>query len=312
MNVVVAGGTGLIGVPLCKALLRAGHTVHVLTRSADKAGRRLPAECHIEEWDGQSRGPWEAVVAGAHAVVNLAGENIAAAPWSKVQRARIVESRVSATQALVRAFGERGSGQKAPLFISASGKDYYGDQGDRLLDESAPPGESFLASTCTAWEEAAKEGEGHGVNVVLLRLGMVLAKGGALSKMQLPFKFYVGGAIGSGRQWVSWIHRADVIRLILHIIDRHRTENAPSGAINAVAPGAVTMREFCRTLGRVMRRPSWLRVPAAALRFTLGEMADLMLHSQRVMPRRAIELGYQFQFPTLQPALEDLFGGERS
>lgn len=306
MDVVVTGGTGFIGVPLCKALLRAGHDVTVITRSVDKAKRRLPEKCRVEEWDGHSRGPWEACVAGAQVIINLAGENIAAARWSAKQRKEIIESRLNATRAITRAVAQRGNGHRPPLLINASGKDIYGDRGDMLLDEEAPIGEGFLAQTCSVWEEAAREAQEHGAAVAILRIGLVLARGGALDRMALPYRFFVGGPVGSGRQWVSWIHRSDLIRLILFLIDLHKAQTISSATFNAVAPGAVTMREFSRTLGRVMQRPSWAVVPGPLLRLALGDMADLMLLSQRLQPKRALELGFSFQFPNLESALQDV------
>ena len=298
MRVLVTGGTGFIGSALCRALAAAGHQVAVVTRgnaqpSARDAVRYLP-------WDGAE---WRAALAAADAVVNLAGEPIAAKRWTVEQKVRIRESRVQMTRRLVEAM--EGAGHRPAALISASAIGYYGDRGDVPVDEVSPPGSGFLAETCFAWEAEARRAETLGVRVVRMRLGVVLAEGGgALAKMVPPFQGFLGGPLGSGRQWVSWVSRDDVIGLIQWALAQEQVQ----GAINATAPEPVTMRGFCRELGRALRRPSWLPAPAPAVRLLLGEMAEMLLTGQRVLPSAALAKGYAFRFPRLPDALANEFG----
>lgn len=309
MGVVVTGGTGLIGRALCKALLSSGRSVTVLTRRPDQAKSALPKGTSTLQWDGKSAGLWEKSVQHANVVVNLAGESIGGGRWTKKRKQKIMNSRLAATSALVRAMEQRDTGRHRQLLINASGKDFYGDRGNMTIDEKEPQGEGFLAKTCGAWEHAALGAEQAGAKVVLLRLGLVLEKGGALDQMMLPYRLFVGGTIGSGHQWVSWIHLTDVIGLILFLINKHENDDEVedvSGPINATTPNPVTMRDFGRTLGQAIGRPSWFPVPSPILRLVLGEMADLMLVSQRALPLRAERLGFAFQFPELRDALENV------
>ncbi len=293
MRILVTGGTGFIGSALCRALAAAGHQVEVVTRggaqpSAQSAVRYLP-------WDGAE---WRAALAAADAVVNLAGEPIAAKRWTAEQKARIRDSRVQTTRRLVEAM--EGAGHRPAALISASAIGYYGDRGDSSVNEASPPGAGFLAETCLAWEAEARRAETLGVRVVRMRLGVVLAEGGgALAKMVPPFQWFLGGPLGSGRQWVSWVSRDDVISLIHWALAQEQVQ----GAINATAPEPVTMRGFCRELGRALHRPSWLPAPAPAVRLLLGEMAEMLLTGQHMLPSAALAKGYAFRFPRLPEAL---------
>jgi uncharacterized protein (TIGR01777 family) len=245
-------------------------------------------------WDGA----WQQRLAEVDAVINLAGESIAAKRWSAAQKRRIRDSRVETTKHLVDAMAA--SSRRPTVLINASAIGYYGDRVDERLLETSPPGTGFLADVCQSWEAEAKRAEALGLRVVRLRIGMVLAAGGgALAKMLPPFLLGLGGPLGHGRQWLSWVHRDDVCGLIQWAL----TSAQISGAVNATAPEPVTMRELARTLGRLLHRPSWAPVPAGVLRIMLGEMADLLLASQRVIPQVALSGGYTFRYPAISEAL---------
>jgi uncharacterized protein len=298
MNIVVAGGTGFIGGTLCRSLVGEGHRVSILTRRPGQVSRQTDVRLNSMSWNAQDTGPWEQVLEGADAVINLAGAPIADARWTDARKQLITDSRVLTTRLLVRAMSQRSS--KPSTFISASGIGYYGASDDRRLDEGAARGQGFLADLCLAWEAEALRAAEFGARVVTLRTGMVLERdGGALPKMLLPFRFFAGGPIMPGSQWVSWIHRRDHIGLIQWAL----TTPTVSGPINVVAPEPVTMKTFCKVLGRVLHRPSWLPVPQFALNMLLGELGTLMTTGQRVIPAKAISGGYTFQYPTLEQAL---------
>lgn len=304
MNIVVAGGTGFVGRALCAALSQGGHKLSILTRNSGGAARLLGSNILPVAWNGRDTGPWEQVLEGADAVINLAGAPIADARWTFARKQLITDSRVLTTRLLVRALSRWSS--KPTTFISASGIGFYGASDDRLLDEGAPRGQGFLADLCLAWEAEALRAAEFGTRVVLLRTGMVLEQdGGALAKMVLPFRLFAGGPIMPGTQWVSWIHRRDHIGLIQWAL----ITKTISGPINAVAPEPVRMKTFCDILGRVIHRPSWLPVPQFALNTLLGELGTLMTTGQRVIPKKAIEGGYVFRYQTLEPTLQAILGG---
>ena len=295
MKIVVTGGSGFIGRPLVDELARLGHEVVVLSRKADRDPR---TSVRFVEWDARCAGPWQAELLSADAVVNLAGEPIAEGRWTEARKQVLVESRIVATKLVVTALTARS--RALPVLISASGIGFYGASDDRLLNERSPLGQGFLADLSSAWEgEALRAGE-SGTRVVLLRPGMVLEQdGGALPKMMLPFRVFAGGPIMPGTQWVSWIHRADLIGLIKWAL----TTPSVSGPVNAVAPESVTMKAFCDIVGKVLHRPSWFPIPGLALRLALGELGTLMTTGQRVDPAKALASGYVFRYPTLEPAL---------
>ena len=284
----MTGGTGFIGAALCQALAGAGHTVTVVTRDPQRTGGAAIG------WEGVS-----AAVRETDALVNLAGEPLGSGRWDARQKQLIRDSRVRATRTLV---GAVAAGEPRPkVLVNASAIGYYGPRGDQALDESAGPGTGFLADVCRAWEEAALAAEDLGVRVVRLRLGVVLAAdGGALARMMPPFRAFLGGPIGSGRQWMSWIHRDDVTGLVADTL----ADESYRGAVNATAPQPVTNRDFARMLGRALARPAWLPTPAFALRLMVGEMADLLLSGQRVLPGVADRLGYRWRFTELGGALQ--------
>lgn len=295
MKIVVTGGTGFIGHALVGEVARQGHEVVVLTR---KAGHPAQSSVRFVEWDARSAGPWQVEVSTADTLVNLAGEPIAEGRWTVARKQLLLNSRILTTRLLVEAVAGRST--TLPVFISASGIGYYGASDDRVLDERSALGQGFLASLSAAWEAEALRAGQFGVRVVLLRTGMVLERdGGALPKMALPFRFFVGGPVMPGTQWVSWIHRRDHIGLIQWAI----TTPTVSGPLNAVAPEAVTMKNFCEVLGNILHRPCWLPVPAVALNVALGELGTLMTTGQRVAPAKALAGGYVFQYPLLEQAL---------
>jgi uncharacterized protein (TIGR01777 family) len=239
---------------------------------------------------------------GADGVIHLAGEPIAAKRWSDKQKERIRSSRILTTRALVEAIAK--AKERPKFLLNGSAIGYYGAHGDETLTEEAHPGNDFLARLSIEWEKEATRAEEHGLRVIRLRTGIVLGKGGgALAKMLLPFKLFIGGPLGSGKQWMSWVHLEDEIGLIQLLIENPQAR----GAVNATAPNPVTMKEFCQTLGRALHRPSWAPVPAFVLRLMLGEMAEMLLTGQRVLPEKALSLGYRFRYPDLREALRALF-----
>jgi uncharacterized protein len=302
MNIVVSGGTGFIGRALCRSLAHQGMSVTVLSRNPVEAKAGLDAAIKVVEWDGMISGRWKTELVSATAVINLAGAPIAEGRWTPKRKRLIVDSRVNATRLLAHAMASLSNGPR--VLISASGIGYYGTSQDLLFDERTGAGSDFLAELCVAWEGAALAAQSASVRVVCLRIGMVLEKdGGALAKMVPPFRAFVGGPISPGTQWMSWIHRADLIGLI----EWSLTNDQVAGPVNAVAPGPVTMKEFCKALGNVLNRPSWLPLSEFALRLAFGELASVMTTGQRVSPKVALDGGYQFRYPQLDSALRSIF-----
>lgn len=300
-KIVVAGGSGLIGRALVGALAGEGREVAVLSRSGRIEG--LPRGARAVAWDGRTLASWTAELEGAAATVNLCGAGIADRRWTAARKRVLRSSRVEPTAALVEAF--RRANRPPALLLQASAVGFYGDRGDEPLDEHSAPGKGFLAELSLDWERASDGVEGAGARRVLLRTGLVLAReGGALPAMARPFRFGVGGPLGSGRQWMPWLHVADEVGAIRFLLE------APgaSGAYNLVAPEPVRNTELSRELARALGRPNLLRAPAFALKLALGEMAGMLLAGQRLAPRRLLEAGYSFLFPRLPPALENLLG----
>lgn len=299
MKLVICGGTGFIGSALCRRLLERGHSLTLLTRSASLGS--ITANKKWITWQPGSPGAWEEVIDGADGAINLAGEPIAAKRWTETQKERIRSSRIITTRALVTAISK--AKEKPKFLLNASAVGYYGPRGDETITEETAPGSDFLSRVCIEWEEEAKKAEGYGLRVIRLRTGIVLGRGGgALSKMVPSFKLFAGGPLGTGRQWMSWIQIEDEVGLTSFLMENPNAH----GAVNATAPDPVTMREFCKTLGKVLHRPSWAPVPGFALRLLLGEMADMLLTGQRVLPARAQQLGYTFRYPNLYEALKSL------
>ena len=310
MRIVIAGGTGFVGGPLAEVYAEEGHDVRVLTRSLSDGearhdpGTGKPGITRVGWQPTGDAGLWGKVVDGADAVVNLAGESIGEARWTPQRKAKLRDSRLLATRSLVAAINAAATPPRVLVSSSASG--YYGAAGAEPKTEDAPAGTDFLAHLAEDWEAEARKAERAGTRVVLLRTGVVLEKvGGALPRMMMPFRFFVGGPLGSGTQYVSWIHRLDVIEMIRWIIETPGV----SGPVNATAPDPVTNRELARAIGRAIRRPSFMPAPAFALRLLVGEMADpVLLTGQRVIPAVAQAHGYHFRYPEIDIAMRGIFG----
>lgn len=295
---MVAGGTGFIGGALVSSLREKGHELVLLSRSGKKSG---DPSIRFLTWDGKTQESWADEMNAVDAVINLAGEPIAGKCWSPSQKDKILKSRVLATRALVEAISR--SNRKPKVLINSSAVGYYGNVPQGEVTETHSRGVGFLAETCDAWEREARRAEALGVRTVLLRTGIVLERGGgALSKILPPFKYFAGGPLGSGKQWFPWVHRDDVVGSMLFAL-----ENEPlSGPVNAVAPNPVSMGDFCRELGKVLNRPSWLPVPAFALKLLLGEMSEMLLGGQRAVPEKLLEHHFTFKFLSLNEALRDI------
>jgi uncharacterized protein (TIGR01777 family) len=295
-RIAISGASGLVGKPLCARLEAHGWSVRRLVRGASAGPDDIA-------WD-PARGTLDAAgLEGLDAVVHLAGENLSAGRWTPERKAAIRRSRVDGTELLARTL----AGLRRPprVLISASAIGWYGDRGDEPLGEDAAPGSGFLAEVCTAWEAATEPARAAGIRVVLLRTGVVLAgDGGALPRMLAPFRLFAGGKVGSGRQWVSWIAHEDVLGAIEHLLHAEGV----AGPVNLVAPGLATNAELTRTLGHVLRRPAWLRVPSFALRAAFGEMSTLLLASARVEPRKLLASGFRFRHETLESAVRAALG----
>lgn len=294
-SVAITGATGLIGTALTARLRAAGVTVRPLTRSADGPEGSIP-------WDPLGQGVDPSRLAEVESIVHLAGAPVAQR-WTQRHKVAIQRSRTEGTAALARSLAAASPMPKT--LVSASAIGIYGDRGDERLDERSARGEGFLADVATAWEEAADPARDAGVRVVHPRIGIVLAKeGGALAKMLTPFKFGVGGRLGHGRQWMSWIALEDLVEILVAAL----AGRTPKGPINAVAPNPVTNREFTKTLGKVLRRPTILPAPAFALRLVLGEMSEILLNGQRVHPAALQAAGFEFRHPDLEGALRAILG----
>jgi uncharacterized protein (TIGR01777 family) len=297
MRVLVTGASGMIGSAVCDALLARGDEVVGLSRNPDRARESSPI-VRWHAWNPTLERPPQEAVEGVHGVINLIGESLNQRLTEEAKR-RIRESREVATHNLVQAISA--AEPKPRVLVSQSAVGYYGDRGDAVVDESAEPGSGFAAEVPVAWEAAAREAERAGLRVVVVRTGLVLdRRGGLLKQLLLPFRLGIGGPIAGGHQYMSWIHIDDEVGILLWALDEERV----SGTVNATAPKPVTNREFSKTLGRVLGRPAVMPVPKLALSAMYGgELAEAVVGSLRVIPRRAEDLGYEFHYPTLEPAL---------
>ncbi|MFZ2724678.1 MAG: TIGR01777 family oxidoreductase [Methylococcaceae bacterium] len=294
MEILITGGTGLIGRALCTALLKAGHDLTVLSRKPEsvtiKCGTQVKAMQSLEQWHAEMR---------FDAVINLAGEPIIDAPWTDQRKKRLWDSRVTLTEKLVNRI--ENATHKPSLLLSGSATGYYGNSGDVLINESALPASDFGAQLCLAWENAALKAVDSNVRVCLLRTGLVLdSAGGLLGSMLTPFKYGLGARIGDGNQWMSWIHIDDYVAIVVKLLN---DVNA-TGAYNMTAPQPSTNKEFTSSLAKVLHRPAFLIAPAWLMTLVLGKRAYLLLGGQRVLPAKVIAMGYEFTYPTLEKALE--------
>ena len=300
MRVAVTGATGLVGTALGESLSRDECGLVLLVRNPDRAKKAFPS-AQVVKWEATSGPPPREVLEGLDAVVNLMGEPIAAGRWTKERKKAIRDSRVVGTSNLIEGLSR--CQNCPPVLVSFSAIGYYGDRGNEPLEEGSDAGSGFLVAVCKEWEEQAEQATRLGIRVVLMRGGLVLStRGGALPRILPPFKLCVGGPLGSGGQWMSWIHIDDEVAVIRYAID----EEAIHGPLNCTAPYPVSNKDFSRELGKSLGRPSWMPVPAFALRLLFGEMADTLLQGQRVLPARLQAVGYQFRFPELGGALHNL------
>lgn len=304
-HIVISGATGFIGRALCREL----HSVYeivALSRDTARAAGVIGEYARILEWDARTAGVWAAQVEGAHAVINLAGENIAQGRWTQARMDSLVQSRTNGAAAIVDAVA--GARNKPSVVIHGSAVGYYGSRGDEILNEDSSPGVTFLAEVCRRAESIVARVEKGGVRYAAIRSGVVLGlHGGALPRLMMPFRFFLGGRIGSGKQWLSWISLADEVRAIRLVMENQNLR----GAFNVTSPHPVTMRQFVRTLGRVLHRPAWTMMPGFAARLAMGRMADeVLLASQRVIPKRLVDAGFEFRHPELENALEAIIQGE--
>lgn len=299
MRVLITGATGFIGSAVCEHLAQGGHRVSVLSRDPGVARERLASIAEAVAWQPDAEPAPVTAIEGIDAIVHLAGESVAAR-WSSARKAAIRNSRILGTRNLVA--GLAAATSRPRVLVSSSAIGYYGDRGNDLLTEDSAPGSGFLADVCRGWEKEARAAESLGLKVIRLRTGIVLgADGGALAQMLTPAKLGLGGPLGSGRQWWSWIHLHDVVRLVAHCLEA--TGNA---VYNNTSPVPVRQKEFARCLGRALGRPAFLPAPGVALRIVLGGFSSELLGSKRVIPEATLGSGFRYRFPELEAALEDL------
>ncbi len=301
-RILITGATGFVGRPLSIALAGAGYEVVALSRRRAEAETIFAGNIKVVEWDAVTAGGWSEHIDGALAIVNLAGENIGAGRWSEKKKKLIIESRLNAGAAITEAI--RNAEYKPEVLIQTSGVGYYGDRGDELLDENSSNGAGFLADVARQWEASVREVAGMGVRLATIRLGVVLGShGGVMSRLIPPFRFFVGGHPGSGRQWLPWVHIDDVIGVVRFLIESANCE----GPFNVTAPEPTLSKDFYDLLGKAMHRPAFFPMPAFALKLALGEMAtELLLPSTKVVPKKLLEAGYEFIFPDPAAAFSDI------
>ncbi|MEL1136585.1 TIGR01777 family oxidoreductase [Desulfitobacterium sp. THU1] len=301
MNVLIFGGTGFLGRKLTKELLSSGYKVSVISRkrqiSADK-----DSDVDLIEWDYKS--PLSSInnVKEYEVVINFAGESIGNRRWSNSVKQEILKSRINTTRSIVNAIND---GTMSPkVLINASAVGYYGFRQDEKITESEGPGQDFLAEVCQKWEAEAYKVKNDFTRVVTIRTGVVLGSQGALTRMVMPFKFYVGGPLGKGTQWLPWIHVEDHIRMVRFIIEHEEI----TGPVNGTSPAPVRMKDFSTILGEVLKKPSWFPVPEFILKIALGQMSEMLLNGQRAIPQKISDIGFEFKFPDLRSALEEALG----
>lgn len=303
MRAVIAGGSGMIGRHLARALLADGWEVDILTRDVGRAARRLPEGARAVEWTPDSPAGLETVLDGADGVINLAGVSLGPRPWTPGRKRAILASRLAATRAIVAAIGALPPERRPRVLVNASGSDVYTGRDAEPADESTEPTHDFLADVCLRWEASAREARALGVGVALVRTAFVLAADApVLRLLALPFRLFVGGRLGSGRQWFSWIHIDDLVGIYRLAL----TDPTIDGPINAAAPESCRQADLARAIGRTLHRPVWLPIPAWAIRLALRDQATLLIGSRRVVPVAARAAGYEFRHPTIDGALGDV------
>ncbi len=293
-KVFIAGGTGFIGSSIIPALLKEGYEVQVLVRNKEKA-KKLPSSCKVIWGNPTKSGEWQKYLEETDIAINLAGQNIFSR-WTKAYKKLILESRIKSTENIVSSL------KKSALLINASAVGYYGDKGDTLVTEDSLPGDDFLAKTCIEWEKRALKAKEKDAKIIIARLGVVLGRtGGMLPKILPIFKLGLGGTLGKGNQWFPWIHIKDLVSAILFLIKKEK-----EGIYNFVSPNPVTNKEFTKTLGKVLKRPTLLPVPVFMMKLIFGELANIITCSIRAYPKNLLELGFKFKFETIEDALKDL------
>lgn len=303
MRILITGATGGVGRRLIDHLIEHGHWLVIVSRQKYKPAT-LPAKLTFAQWDAKTSAGWGKYVNEVDAIINLAGAGLADERWTDERKQVIRESRVNAGQAVVEAI--EAATTRPKVLIQASAVGYYGPRGDEELTEESHPGSDFQAGICKAWESVTEPVTGMGVRRVMIRSGVVLdIKAGALPRMVMPFRFFAGGPVGSGKQYMSWIHYHDEVNAIRFLMEHE----AATGPFNLTAPDPVRNREFARTMGRVMKRPALAPAPAFMMNVLFGEMATVLLEGQRTLPKKLLDLGFEFKFPTIETALRDLLGG---
>ncbi len=302
-RVIITGGTGFIGRVLCRHLVGKGYEVIVLSRNPARVAATLGNGVKGWQWNARTADGWADVADGAYGIVNLAGDSIASGKWTADKKRRILDSRLNAGRAVREAI-ERVD-NRPTVVIQASAIGYYGDRGDEVLNERCPRGSGFLAEVAERWEETTRGIQSLGVRHVVIRTAIVLGKGGGFLRNVIPpFKMFLGGPSGSGKQWVSWIHIEDEAGAVVFLLEREDLD----GIFNLSSPNPTRNRDFYRSLGRAIKRPSWLRAPGPLLRMLMGEIAEeLILAGQRVMPERLLESGYEFRYADLDTAFQEIF-----
>jgi uncharacterized protein (TIGR01777 family) len=303
-RVIIAGATGFIGKELCRRLAERGYEIIALSRNLEKGKKVLGKDVQVVEWNGKNSQGWLGHVEDCQALLNLAGENLASGRWTEKKKQSVLQSRLDAGRAVAGA--ARLAKRKPKVVVQASAVGYYGPRRDEVCDESSSPGEGFLSEVSQKWEFSTQEVEAQGIRRVIIRTGIVLGReGGAFVRLEKPFRLFGGGSLGSGKQWFSWIHLDDEVNAIIFLIEREDL----SGVFNLTAPHPVRQKEFSRTLGKVMKRPSWLPVPGFLLRLLFGAMAkETLLSGQRVVPSRLLDSGFQFLYPELESAFKEILG----
>jgi hypothetical protein len=301
-TVIISGATGFIGTVLVQKLVEKNYAVVVLSRNPGKAVALRNRGAEVVAWDGQTAQGWGHYAAGAYGIINLAGENIAAGRWTPARKTAILQSRLAAGRAITEAVEK--AAQKPRAVIQASGIGYYGNRGDEVLDEASTAGSGFLSDVALQWEKSTGPVEALGVRRAIIRTGIVLGRnGGFLSRVILPFRLFMGGYMGSGRQWLSWVHMEDEVGAICFLLEREDAR----GAFNLSSPQPLTAKDFFSEVGKALGRPSWLPIPGFALHLALGEMADeLILSGQRALPRKLLDTGYDFQYSSAREALQNI------
>ncbi len=304
-KIIITGATGLIGKSICKTLLQQGKEITIFTRNPDRANKEVAGATNYVKWDYNNPDEWKEYLNINDAVIHLAGANLGAKRWNESYKKLAYDSRIINTQNLVEAI--EFADEKPKAFICASAVGFYGNRGDDYLSEDEEPADNYLAKLCTDWEKEAEKVENFGVRRVSVRTGLVLSKDEGLLKQMVPaFKFLLGGYLGNGMQWFPWIHIDDIAEIYMHAIYYESAGGGLNGAVNAVSPGIIRMKEFAKTLGRVLHRPSFLPIPKFAVKLLKGELGDYAMDSQKVAVNKLLQSGYKFKFENIENALQNI------